>query len=117
MWQTIATALLHATAHTAVKRRMQGSGHQPPQHDNDDDDPKEKKRPSVSAWVVLGLILGTCCMSSGLLSMLGGTLALLDVTHPSSDTDPRVGMAGSMCLCLLPSALMLAACALSLRET
>lgn len=115
MWQSIATAVLHTAVHSAVKH-ARSSGQGPGGPHKRDEEPPQKKRPTVGAWVALGVMLSLCCLSSGMLSILGSVLVLVDASRPHQG-DPLATIAASTMMCLAPSLLVLALAAFSVRRT
>lgn len=76
----------------------------------------EKKRPGIGVGVVLALLLGLCCLSSGALSTLGSVLVLMEPPR-SRETEPISGLLGGLLCFALPGLLLLGRAARSVVTT
>jgi DNA-binding MarR family transcriptional regulator len=96
---------MHLHAPNAPLRAMKRERTSPAMWQPNADEPSERKRPGIGVGIVLALLLGLCCLSSGALSTLGSVLVMLEPSR-SRGTDPISGLLSGLFLCVLPGVVL-----------
>lgn len=115
MWQFLVRSAVRTAIRSGQQPARGGPGQIPPRRF--DAGPPPKRRPQIAGPILLLALVGGCCLATGMLSMAGGAIGVVDPEPGRTSQDGLESLAAGFMACVMPSLVMLSVAGWSILRT